>query len=202
VTTAIEVRRAGSADIAALARTLASAFRDDPVVSWLLPHTLRNRDQRLRRMWGTTAKTYVRNGKPAYLTGDGQGAALWSPPGTWVPSNSDLVRDLLPMLSVFRGAIVRASKMQTQVVDAHPKRPKHWYLYAIGTHLDSQGQGLGSALLREVLDRADAAGEPAYLESSNDRNVPLYERHGFSVVEELHIANGGPTMWRMWRDPA
>ncbi|HTR70678.1 MAG TPA: GNAT family N-acetyltransferase [Mycobacteriales bacterium] len=197
----IGVRRATTADIATLARTLSSAFRDDPVTNWLLPPGLPGRDRRLHQMWARTVRAYLRNAKPAYLTADGRGAALWAPPGTWLPRNADLVRDLLPMLAIFRGSLPRASRMQTQIVAAHPRHPKHWYLFAIGTHLDAQGQGLGTALLREVLDRIDLAGEPAYLESSNVRNVPLYERHGFTVVEEMTIDGGGPTMWRMWRDP-
>jgi ribosomal protein S18 acetylase RimI-like enzyme len=91
--------------------------------------------------------------------------------------------------------------MQAQVVKAHPRNPKHWYLYAIGARTGSQGRGVGSALLTAMLTTIDEAGEPAYLESSNGRNVPLYERYGFTVVEELHIDRGGPTFWRMWRDP-
>jgi ribosomal protein S18 acetylase RimI-like enzyme len=202
MTTSIAVRRATAADADALALTLADAFSDDPVVSWLLPPSLSHRDWRVRRLWGLTARSYLRNAKPCYLTEDGCGAALWAPPGTWLPTVADQVRDLLPMSAVFRTALVRASHLQTQMIKAHPRQPKHWYLYAIGTRADSQGKGLGSALLREVLDAADAAGEPAYLESSNIRNVPLYERHGFAVVEELVIDGGGPTMFRMWRDPA
>jgi hypothetical protein len=36
------------------------------------------------------------------------------------------------------------------------------------------------------------------LESSSPRNVPLYERLGFDVVNEINLPNG-PTMWGMWR---
>jgi hypothetical protein len=55
--------------------------------------------------------------------------------------------------------------------------------------------------MQEVLTKADADGMPAYLESSNARNVPLYERHGFKVVGDFQALNDGPTIWRMWRDP-
>jgi hypothetical protein len=52
-----------------------------------------------------------------------------------------------------------------------------------------------------VLSQVDSAGLPAYLESSNERNLSLYQRHGFDVVGE-HLALGrGPTIWRMWRQP-
>jgi ribosomal protein S18 acetylase RimI-like enzyme len=201
VTTSIAVRRATRADADLVSAALADAFSDDPVVTWLLPKSMSRRDWRVRRLWSLTTRSYLRNDKPVYLTADGQGAALWAPPGTWVPSLPDQLRDLPPMLPVFGRTVVRASKLQAQMMKAHPMRPKHWYLYAIGARVGSQGRGLGSAMLREGLDQVDAAGEPAYLESSNIRNVPLYERHGFAVVEEITIAGGGPSMWRMWRDP-
>jgi hypothetical protein len=33
--------------------------------------------------------------------------------------------------------------------------------------------------------RVDAEGLPAYLESSNPRNISFYERHGFEVVGRI-----------------
>ena len=56
-------------------------------------------------------------------------------------------------------------------------------------------------MLREVLDGADRDGVPAYLESSNERNLTLYERNGFRVVGEHRALGRGPTIWRMWRAP-
>ena len=52
-----------------------------------------------------------------------------------------------------------------------------------------------------MLERCDAEGLPAYLESSKERNVPFYRRHGFEVREEIHFGPGGPPMWPMWRAP-
>jgi hypothetical protein len=51
-----------------------------------------------------------------------------------------------------------------------------------------------------MLARVDANGMPAYPESSNERNIALYGRHGFEVTEEVTIPNG-PRVWPMWRDP-
>lgn len=201
MTTAISVRRANAPDATQLGEILADAFSDDPVVCWLLPKTVPQRESRVRRLWTITARDYLRKNKPCYVTSDGRAAALWAEPASWMPTIADQLKELLPMATVFRTSLLRASSLQAQMVKAHPRRPHHWYLYALGTRAEAQSQGLGSALLREVLDALDQSGESAYLESSNIRNVPLYQRHGFQVVEELHIAGGGPTMYRMWRDP-
>jgi GNAT superfamily N-acetyltransferase len=88
-----------------------------------------------------------------------------------------------------------------QLHAAHPDdRGPHFYLGEIGTRATAQSQGLGSLLMRDVLGRCDRQGLGAYLESSNIRNVPFYERHGFGVLSEMEIAPGC-IVRPMWRDP-
>ena len=52
-----------------------------------------------------------------------------------------------------------------------------------------------------MLDRCDAEGLPAYLESSNPQNTLLHARHGFSQTGEIVLGDGAPTVTAMWRDP-
>jgi len=87
-----------------------------------------------------------------------------------------------------------------EIDSLHPREP-HWYLATLGTDPRFQGTGVGSALLASTLARVDEEGTPAYLESSKARNVPLYARFGFEVIEELRSKAGRPPMWRMWREP-
>ena len=82
---------------------------------------------------------------------------------------------------------------------AHPEEP-HWYLAVLGTAPEHQGKGVGSALISPILQKCDAEGVPAYLESSKESNIPFYQRHGFEVTGEIKVKNG-PTLWPMWRDP-
>lgn len=77
----------------------------------------------------------------------------------------------------------------------------HYYLLALGVVPEMQGRGLGTQLMRPILERCDRDGIPAYLESSKEINVPLYERNGFKVTEEYTVSGGGPRIWLMWRDP-
>jgi ribosomal protein S18 acetylase RimI-like enzyme len=148
------------------------------------------------------ARSYLRRDKHVYLAGDGVGAAMWSAPGSWALPPAEILRETAPSMRAFGRNLPRALRTQLEVESEHPKEPTHWYLGYLGVRGDAQGQGVGSLMLREVLDQADAAGTPAYLESSNEKNLTLYERHGFVVTKSYAALGRGPTIWRMWRDPA
>ena len=93
----------------------------------------------------------------------------------------------------------RAVRGVETIERAHPREP-HYYLAVLGTDPDEQGRGIGSALMQPVLEMCDRDVVPAYLESSKERNVDFYARHGFRVTDELVLPEG-PPVWPMWRDP-
>ena len=80
----------------------------------------------------------------------------------------------------------------------HPTE-EHWYLEVVGVDPSQRGRGIGTTVIAPMLERCDAEGLPAYLESSNEANLPLYARFGFEVVDEVHPGNGCPPVWPMWR---
>jgi predicted acetyltransferase len=84
--------------------------------------------------------------------------------------------------------------------NAHPDEP-HWYLAIVGSDPGIRRKGFGHALMRSRLDRCDAEGLPAYLESTNPDNVPYYRRFGFEVTGEIPLPLGGPNLLPMWREP-
>jgi ribosomal-protein-alanine N-acetyltransferase len=57
-------------------------------------------------------------------------------------------------------------------------------VHTIGVDPDAQGQGIGTALLRMLLARADELLAPVFLEvrTDNAAAIALYERHGFARV--------------------
>ncbi|MFH1626439.1 MAG: GNAT family N-acetyltransferase, partial [Pseudomonadota bacterium] len=77
---------------------------------------------------------------------------------------------------------------------------KHWYLWIVGVEPQSQGKGYASKLLRPMLTRIDKDGLPCYLETLDERNVPIYEHLGFKVVDESTVPNTSITNWAMLRE--
>jgi GNAT superfamily N-acetyltransferase len=193
------VAKATPQDAPALARTLARAFLDDPVNLWFLPReadrprrTLRGFELFLRRITLPRDATYTVAGHA--------GVAMWLPPGRAQLGTVEQLRLLPAMARVYGRDLARALRGMSAMEAAHPHEP-HWYLWLLGVDPQRQGEGLGSRLLAEVLERCDRERVPAYLEATTPRNRDLYLRHGFEDSGELRLPDDGPRLWPMWREP-
>lgn len=184
-------------DIKPMAAALARAFDDDPVMAWAFGRGPR-RLRRLRRFFTHEARRHRLHGE--VLTTDGQeGAAYWDPPERWRVTWGQFLKQvpaLAPMLGPRLPRVLRGLQV---IEDAHPRQP-HWYLAVLGTDPPLQGKGVGARLLQPVLDRCDAQGLGAYLESSKEANLAYYARFGFTVTGEITLPHG-PPLWPMWREP-
>jgi len=192
-------RRATPEDVPALARMLSRAFLDDPVAIWsckpddLRPKLLeRFHAARLRQLLGE---------REVWTNPELSSVALWAPPGRWKTTPREdlsLARPGLHPRLLARAPLVIAGLLGLE--RRHPRDPPHWYLAMLATDPDAQGQGHGSAVLSPILKQCDTDGVAAFLESSKERNIDFYARHGFQVTHELRMPRG-PKLWAMWRNP-
>jgi GNAT superfamily N-acetyltransferase len=196
------IRPATVADRAQLANALASAFSEDPLFSWIAgADTGARLEPKMRLMLAALLKANLP--KPdhlIFLDEDGIGGAVWQQPNRWKMPTGDLLRSMPSMLRAFGMRMPKMIGALTAIEKVHPKE-EHYYLEVLGTRRDMQSKGVGSAVLSHMLERCDAEGMPAYLESSNVRNVPFYARHGFVTTGEIDCGKGAPTVTAMWREP-
>lgn len=186
-------------DVPAAAAALAAAFETDPVWRWLASPKA-DWTACATRWFGAYLRHQLAHDGEVLVDEEVRGVAVWLPPKRWRGTTSEGLALAVPSARLFRGGLVRAMRNMALIEGSHPADPEHWYLALLGTDPAHQGLGIGSALLAGPLARCDEQGIAAYLESSKEQNVPYYGRHGFDVVAELQLS-GGPTMWRMWRDP-
>lgn len=192
------VRKALPSEAGLICEILADAFSQDPVMRWM-----NDQPETYLSMFRCAALSLYLKHEHVFINQSGTGAAMWAPPG--VSSNSPIHWTLLPMLwNMFKnggfGSIKRGSALEAMFTKNHIKEP-HYYLHTIGTVLGEQGKGVGSALLQAGVKLCDENQSLAFLESSNIRNNPLYERFGFKVTGELQLPDDGPTVWTMLREP-
>lgn len=183
-------------DAPLVSRTLTRAFDDDPMMRGFFPDDA-SREAEMGRYFTTIfTGQYVHH---ALCERTDKAVAFWVPPEAQAKAvpDAETIQQLLDILGdrapLFRETI--------ETVGKHTPREPHWYLALIGADPAAQGQGHGAALLRSGLAKADAAGLPAYLESSNPSNLSFYERFGFTVREELRLPGDGPVLRAMWREP-
>lgn len=192
------VRKASTDDVPEAARSLARAFYDDPIMSWLFPSE--RRMGRLERGFEVFLERIYLPYDECYTLDGLVGCSLWAPPGKWHVSLPGQLKLMPSMISAFGRDLPKLMRTISFLESKHPHEP-HYYLAVLGVEPESQGKGLGAALMRPVLEQCDREGVPAYLEASSERSRALYLRNGFEVVEEIHLPGGGPPSWRMWRPP-
>ena len=85
----------------------------------------------------------------------------------------------------------RMEELAERSAGYRPAEP-HWYLPIIGVDPAYQSRGLGGELITHVCNRFDLDYASAYLESSNPKNIPLYQRHGFKILGTLQVGSSPP----------
>ncbi len=188
------IKTATAADEAGVIGVLTLAFSSDPIARWSQPDP-----QQYLTHFPVIAKAFGGEAfaqKTAYFADGYAGAALWLPPG-FSPDEETMI-----------GLVERTAPDATkgdifgvfeEMAKYHPTEP-HWYLPLIGVDPSQQGNGIGSALMKHALIPCNRDGTLAYLESSNPRNISLYERYGFKVIGEIQVGSS-PTMRPMLRKP-
>ncbi|XOV83519.1 MAG: GNAT family N-acetyltransferase [bacterium] len=180
------IAKSSSADLRRAVNTIMFAFVDDPFLRFMGPDS----DQYMgtAKLISALASASIEAGG-SFLASNANGicgaASLWFPPGQHAPEEA-LERAIGEAVPEARQETVGRVLAATEAF--HPDVP-HWYLAILGADTHFQGQGLGAALLKHTLAICDQEGRPAYLESSNPRNISIYERHGFAVMDEIRIGD-------------
>lgn len=198
-----EVGRFGHERNAAHAVALQQAFDNDPLLTWVYGE--RSADDQTA-FWRLVLDGAIR-GTEIHATQTSDAVAVWVPPVGSVPEeptpdNGENTKADGPTGRDRLAAVLgpRADEIFELFGEIHRVRPEtpHWYLQAVGTRPELQGQGWGTRVLAPLLDRCDRLGVPAYLESTNPQNRSFYHRLGFVDIGEI-TAPGAPALMRMQR---
>jgi len=185
----VRVVRADELDTAAA--VLTDAFVDEAGLNYWLKQDA-TKDRKRRKFFDAVVRDMLHPKRDIWIAESGDvmmGAAVWLGPGLKA-FDFPWWRELFytPLFLSIGGpdGLKRAQELGARLTSCHPAVP-HAHLQFLGVSSAAQGQGVGSALLKETLAPLNASGTVGYLEASTERNVALYARHGFEVTNEFDL---------------
>ncbi|GAA2044001.1 MULTISPECIES: GNAT family N-acetyltransferase [Streptomyces] len=192
------VRPAEPQDTPRAVRTLGRALAGYPA----LRHTV-DPDGRAERVTAIQELFFTRVGLEAgrvWVADGGDAVAVWTTPHN---GNAGAVfAEIGPRLAELCGTRAAAQEALDTALAPHRPTEPVWFLATVGVTPERQGAGLGGAVLRPGIEAAEAEGVTAFLETSDPRNLPFYQRLGFEISADVTPADGGPRTWCLRRPAA
>ena len=185
------------------AEMMARAFHDDPGVVYYIPD-VSERKNRSTYFFQFMIRYALLYGEVYATSPNLEGVAAWLPSEKvhmtlWRVIRS---RGLSMQLKPGRKTASQVGSFGDYVLSIHKRHApfRHCYLLLLGVDSIYQGKGYASTLLKAMFARIDKENLPCYVETPNERNVPVYQHFGFKVVEESIVPNTKVTNWAMLRE--
>lgn len=83
--------------------------------------------------------------------------------------------------------ISKALERESKIKRIQPKE-QMYYLWFIGVGPEYQGLGIGTGLMKEIIEDSQTQQRPIYLETSTLKNLPWYKKFGFEIYNELDLS--------------
>lgn len=199
-----EVTTLSDRQITAAATTLARAFQDDPLMVYAIPDAA-ERARLLPEVYARMVRFGLLACEVLTTAGASDGVALWLPPNAkWTRENMQAAGMHETPTLIGEEAYQRYREVVSREWQARERDivGPCWYLFLIGVEPRSQRRGIGAALIRPILERADKDKLACYLETENERNVAFYRKLGFdTIISGEEAGSGGVKFWTFRRLP-
>jgi GNAT superfamily N-acetyltransferase len=187
------------------AAVVAAAFFNYPMMVHYFPDP-KKRERRLPWYLKNVLNSAMRYGE-VFVTSDLAGVLFILPPGHTRLTTKEYIRCgflMTPLVMGHRQYKV-SNECERFVGDTHERLMGgrgHYYLWGLVTDPGEQRKGVGSALMKVIIDKADTENVPVYLETHDKANVTYYERFGFKLIHTDVIPGHGLDIWCMLRETA
>jgi GNAT superfamily N-acetyltransferase len=159
---------------------LSDCFETNKSVNWIVKQDSK-RKERIRYLMEYSFEACMENGQ-IYLTHDLTGVIICSNSDDKLPILQEAYLTVQYVLKVTGvDGIAKALRRESYINQYHPQDQEFLYIWFIGLEKTEQGKGIGSAMLQEVLNKSNKEQIPVYVETSNEKSLNFYKKHGFEV---------------------
>ena len=188
-------------DLDIFSNNLAISFKGYPLFETLSHH--KYNVKKMKRFWKVSLKTIAQNSFFLTDSKDANSLAIFSPYqkdgiSTWEYVKAGALT-LLPTMGIkTTNRMTSFEKFALQIKNKYAK-PGCWYLFTFVTMPEFRGTGLGSKIIRPMLNYIDELKEDCYLETVSPTNVEIYKKFGFELKEEVKVPNADLILYAMLR---
>ena len=175
--------RADYKDKELIVNILSSSFERNKSVDYIVKQDSR-RIQRLKQLMAYSFEVCYLFGE-VYLSDDKTGCALLIIPDKKKTTLKSVSLDIkLIFCCIGISNLTKVITRESRIKKLHSQSPM-FYLWFIGVTPSEQNNGIGTRLLNEIINVGIEMQRPIYLETSTLKNIPWYEKLGFSVYNKL-----------------
>lgn len=179
------MKLAGSIDKEHVVNILASSFDDNKSVNYIIKQDVK-RKERIRSLMEYSFDVCHLFGK-VFLSDDKKGCALIVLPDKKKTTPKSALFDLKLILSCTGlSNATKAMAREAKIKKLQPREPMY-YLWFIGVQTDEQGTGIGTELMKEIINESEKDKRMICLETSTLKNLPWYQKFGFTIYNELDL---------------
>ncbi|MFC1872911.1 GNAT family N-acetyltransferase [Chloroflexota bacterium] len=198
-----DILRLDKSHISSAIKVLSEAFRKYPLFNYYYPDEL-TKERIVNYFLSFAVYGGMRYGEVYATSNNLEGVAVWMPSDGYHMNLLRLLRSV-PLSILFGfgrygGKNMKSLGEHLDAVHKHNAPFKHWYLWMVGVAPDFKGKGYASKLIRPMLTRTGRDRLPCYLETIDEKNVPIYEHLGFKVVDKSNVPNTSLINWAMLRE--
>ena len=185
------------------AEVVTAAFFNYPMFIHYFPDVKRRKHQMSWYMERTL--TCAMSYGEVLTTSDCSGIMFFLPPRHTRLTDREYIKNgflFVPFVMGFRNYI-KSSECERFVADTQERLMNgrdHYYLWGLVANPKTQHKGVGSALIKELIDKADDENMPVYLETHDQKNVTYYERFGFKLIHTDKMPKHELDIWCMLRE--
>jgi hypothetical protein len=166
-----------------IVKILVSSFEDNKSVNYIIKQD-NKRVERIKRLMEYSYDVCNLFGD-IFLSEDKNGCVLLLYPDKKRTTIKSILLDVkFAFTCLGLSNIKKAMKREAKIKQVHPNGLLY-YLWFIAVDLNNQNKGVGSQLMQDVILEGQKQNRTICLETSTLKNLPWYEKFGFSIYHEF-----------------